>query len=279
MKHRSSWAFALVGMVGILIVAAIAAALMPGVGWQTDLLALTRHLIVVVVGEASGLIAYASLLLKLLYFGTLALLVWGVCFAKSFSRNATLLIGVASTVGMASLLEILQAILPYREGLATDGLWCMAFGGLAAVGLWICQWAADRFPKLINRETILYIVFGVVTTIVNILSFQICINWAGMEALVANTVAWVLSVLVAYTTNKIFVFESRTIGLIPFLREIGLFFAARLLSFGFDELGIWLMVDVAHIHSGLSKVATNIVVLILNYLFSKWFIFTKKENE
>ena len=87
-----------------------------------------------------------------------------------------------------------------------------------------------------------------------------------------------LSVLVAYITNKLFVFQSHVRGFLALAKEVGLFFGARLLSFGVDELGIWLMVDVAHISGLVSKIAMNVIVLILNYIFSKWFIFANKKS-
>lgn len=262
----------------LVILLAAAVTLLPLTALQTDLLDLARHTIAVVVGQGSVLIDWAPLLLKLLCFGVLGLLVWGTLFVKHAPRTKTLLAGLAVTALTAAGLELIQMFLPFRQASLTDCLWCIAAGCATSLCLFLGQWAADKFPKLVNREMILYVVFGGITTVVNILSFQVCINWLAIPTLIANGVAWVLSVLVAYTTNKIFVFESRTATVTAFLREIGLFFGARLLSFGVDELGIWLLVDVLHVHSGLSKIATNIIVLILNYLFSKWFIFANKEK-
>lgn len=264
---------------GLAILSAVALTLLPAAAWQTTLLNTTRQSIAVIIGADSALIGRAPLLLKLLFFAVLALLVWGTLFAGHASPGRTLCAGIAVALLTAAVLEELQALLPGRQYALSDGVWCAATGCLTALFLFLCQWAGERFPRLVNRETVLYVAFGGITTAVNILSFQICVNQLGIPTLVANGIAWVLSVLVAYTTNKLFVFESRTATLIAFLREIGLFFGARLLSFGVDELGIWLLVDVAHFHSGLSKIATNVIVLILNYLFSKWFIFADKKEK
>lgn len=113
---------------------------------------------------------------------------------------------------------------------------------------------------------------------VNILSYQIFYHSLGIPNLVSNALAWVLSVLVAYIVNKLFVFQSSTADARALLREFGLFVAARLFSFGIDELGMWLMVDVARLNTGISKLAVNIVVVILNYFFSKRIIFARQNG-
>ena len=94
------------------------------------------------------------------------------------------------------------------------------------------------------------------------------IQWAG-----ANVLSWVLSVLFAYVTNRTWVFEHRAHGTGPILREMGLFFGCRLLSFFCDMAIMFLCVDVLHINDLIAKVFTQVVVIVLNYVFSKWIIF------
>ncbi|NLN81289.1 MAG: GtrA family protein [Clostridiales bacterium] len=130
-----------------------------------------------------------------------------------------------------------------------------------------------RYPGLLNRETISYVFFGFLTTVVNIVAYGLCYNNIGLHNLISNAVAWVAAVLFAFIVNKLYVFQSHTETAAQALREFGLFIAARLLSFGVDELMMWIMVDVSRINGGVSKIAVNIVVLIMNYIFSKRIIF------
>lgn len=247
--------------------------------FQQELLNITRHTVAVIIGEGSFLIEWAPLLLKLLFFMTLALLIWSILLIKGTNRRSALVGGLASVVILAVALEVLQFVLPYRQPSMSDFLWCVGSGGFVSVFLFLGQWAWERWPSLVNRETVLYVVFGAITTVVNIVSFQFCFNLLDIPTLIANGVAWILSVLVAYVTNKLFVFQSHNERMSQFFLEVLMFFAARLLSFGIDELGMWLMVDIAHIGGGLSKVAMNVVVLILNYIFSKWLIFSSHTSK
>ncbi len=281
MKHRSAYEIVLGVLALIGVAGAVILTLMTGhaaLAFQNRLIAGAAKVVEIVVGKGTAVAALTPLLLKLLFFMTLALILWTLLLIKGTDRRSALVGGVAGVVITAVVLEALQFALPLRFPSIADCLWCIGFGVLVSFGLFLCQWAWDKFPALVNRETVLYVVFGVITTIVNILSFQVAANWLGAPALIANAIAWVLSVLVAYITNKLFVFQSHVRGFLALAKEVGLFFGARLLSFGVDELGIWLMVDVAHISGLVSKIAMNVIVLILNYIFSKWFIFANKKS-
>lgn len=122
------------------------------------------------------------------------------------------------------------------------------------------------------REQILYLIFGVVTTVVNIMVFQIC-RMMQIDLYLSNGIAWIISVLTAYVTNKIWVFESKTTELSVLISEVGKFFFARILSLGIDMGCIWLLVDVLKLSDFIGKVASNVVVVVANYFFSKLFVF------
>lgn len=269
-------------LTALAVAGALALTIMSGakaVQFQTGLLTLARSTIDIIIGKGTALEAFAPQLLKLAFFIILALLIWSILLLKGTDRRSALVGGMVSVIILSVALEVLQFILPYRQPSIADFLWCLGGGCLTSFFLFLCQWAWDKCPALVNRETVLYVVFGAITTLVNILTFQVCFNLLHIETLIANAVAWVLSVLVAYITNKLFVFQSRTTRLGAFAKELGLFFGARLLSFAVDELGIWLMVDVAHLNGLISKIAMNVIVLILNYIFSKWFIFSGKKSQ
>lgn len=152
----------------------------------------------------------------------------------------------------------------------------------------------ETLIKFIHSEIFSYLFFGVCTTIINIVIFQLFYSVIGVPTLISNAIAWVFSVAFAYITNRIFVFHSQVNSVKGVLREASAFVGARLFSLVFDELIMWLMVDVmgytviekftAQImgwdvqdaKSLIAKVCANIVVMILNFLFSKLFIFKKK---
>lgn len=121
-----------------------------------------------------------------------------------------------------------------------------------------------------SYEVLSYLFFGGCTTLVNIVSFWI-LRVLKMGVYASNTIAWVLSVLFAFITNKLFVFESKG----NLLKEGLSFFGFRLLSLLFDMGIMYLFIDVLNINDILSKVISNIFVIIINYVFSKIFIFKK----
>lgn len=132
------------------------------------------------------------------------------------------------------------------------------------------------WKKVFNRETILYLVFGILTTIINVAVCGLLCDLLQWDVLVANIIAWVLSVIFAFITNKIFVFNSKTTDKKILLKETISFLIARLVSLGFDMLAIWLMVDLGNINVWVGKIISNVIVVILNYIFSKLFIFNNK---
>lgn len=137
----------------------------------------------------------------------------------------------------------------------------------------------ERIKKLYleYKEVIHYLFFGGCATIVNFISYYIPSNLLGMDAIISNIIAWVISVLFAYVTNKLFVFESETKNLKEFIMEMFSFIFARVFTGALCDVGIFaLMINVLHVNDIISKIITQILVVILNYLFSKLIIFRKK---
>ena len=155
---------------------------------------------------------------------------------------------------------------------------------------WIGK-AMDKLKKLLNRETILYIIFGVATTAVNYIVFHLLYNvlWDQSRSLIANAVAFVAAVIFAFVVNKLFVFESKSWSAATLKREIPSFLAARIGSFGIEEAGLFLAEKVLKLGgivaitvAGVAldwitviKVLLAFVVVALNYVFCKLFIFKK----
>lgn len=137
------------------------------------------------------------------------------------------------------------------------------------------------FKKFLTKEIILYLFFGVLTTIVNIGSFWLCsdillvsISNEDVNIVMSNIVAFILSVLFAFFTNKYYVFEDKQKG--NTLAQLSQFTISRLFTFTFEMVGILVFVNFLHIDKLLSKIVFSFIVVILNYIFSKLLIFKKK---
>jgi putative flippase GtrA len=122
----------------------------------------------------------------------------------------------------------------------------------------------------LKKELVLYVVFGVLTTVVNILVYVVFAKFLNVDYIISNIIAWFLSVLFAYITNRIWVFESRSSDII---KEISLFFGGRLFSGIVDTGHLYVMVDILTIGDFISKITTQIIVVILNYVISKLVVF------
>lgn len=125
------------------------------------------------------------------------------------------------------------------------------------------------------QEIILYGVFGVLTTVVNIVVYWFFARFFGVNYLLSTAIAWILSVLFAFITNRIYVFESNNQNI---WKEMYLFFTFRLLSGFIDIIDMYLFVDVLHFDDMIIKILSNVIVIVLNYIFSKLFIFKSKEK-
>lgn len=161
--------------------------------------------------------------------------------------------------------------------------------------------------KLLTREVIMYLIFGVLTTVVNLLAFWAfnrlfaAIGWEGVlgklfenrgwqkaadlfsakgaQYLDSNLLAWVVGVLFAFVTNKLFVFESKSFAPSVAAKELAGFVGARVFSFFVETLGLFLMVTVLNWNDYVAKIIVGIIVVIINYVFSKLLIFKKKKSE
>lgn len=127
------------------------------------------------------------------------------------------------------------------------------------------------------KEVILYLVFGGLTTLVNIVSYAVFARVLNMDTVTGTSGAWLVSVIFAYITNKIFVFESKTDTFASLAKECVSFFGCRLATGIMDVAIMYLSVDLLHFNDIVMKIVSNVFVVILNYIFSKLFIFKKEE--
>jgi len=128
------------------------------------------------------------------------------------------------------------------------------------------------------KEVIAYLFFGVATTLVNIGVYFICTDVLSLDYRVSNGISWFLSVLFAFYTNKYFVFQSKGEGQKSFWKEMLLFYWYRILSFAIDMAVMILLVEVLKAPDLFAKLVTQVIVVVLNYFFSKFFIFKKKSS-
>lgn len=123
------------------------------------------------------------------------------------------------------------------------------------------------------KSIILYIIFGVLTTFINIVVYYICSYILGLDTILSNVIAWILSVLFAYVTNRKWVFESKTIEKKDVFKEITSFFGCRLTTGVVDIVIMYLFVDVCGFSGLITKCFSNIIVIVANYVASKLIIF------
>ena len=129
------------------------------------------------------------------------------------------------------------------------------------------------------KEYILYLAFGVFTTVVNYLVYVPLTLWLHVPELIANAIAWVVAVAFAYITNRIWVFESKTKGFGPVVFEIFKFALGRVVSLLVEEAIIGIFVTWLGFNGLVIKVIASIVTIILNYIFSKFIIFKSKTKD
>ena len=129
-----------------------------------------------------------------------------------------------------------------------------------------------RVSTLMNRETISYLIFGGLTTVLAFASFALAVRM-GIGTASANTVSTVLAVLFAYWTNKVFVFQSREWGLRFVAGEFLKFCSARVVTFVLETALLVLLVDIFGFDGVIMKGLTSVLVVIGNYIFSKWIVF------
>ena len=143
----------------------------------------------------------------------------------------------------------------------------------------------NLIKKLANKETVLYLIFGVLATVLNIVLFYLFINIWKMSTGLGNILDTIICILFQYFTNRIWVFESKNNGK-EAIKEFIQFILARGLTAIIDQIFVVVGVDffvakyVSYSQQGIFsveiKVLSNIVVIVLNYIFSKLFVFNKK---
>ena len=142
----------------------------------------------------------------------------------------------------------------------------------------------DLIKKLANKETFLYLVFGVLATVLNIVLFYLFVNIWKLPTGAGNILDTIICILFQYFTNRIWVFESKSKGK-QAIKEFIQFILARGITAILDQIFVVVGVDffvakyISHSHQEMFsvgiKIISNIIVIVLNYIFSKLFVFKK----
>ena len=125
-----------------------------------------------------------------------------------------------------------------------------------------------------HRSTVIYLVFGVLTTAVNYAVYLPLYSFVRLPASVCNGIAWVVAVAFAYVTNKLFVFESKSWDR-GVLGELLRFVGSRVASGVIETASLLLTVDILGWNGIIMKLLLAVLVIVLNYVLSKFFVFKK----
>jgi putative flippase GtrA len=132
--------------------------------------------------------------------------------------------------------------------------------------------------KFVNRETILYAVFGVATSVENVVLFKVLLM-TSLEYKIANLITLIVVKVTAYICNKNFVFKSKCPNMIELLKEIWRFIVARGATMLIDYFGLIIMVELLHLPKMPSKVFLTVFVIVINYVIGKRHVFKNTPKE
>lgn len=138
---------------------------------------------------------------------------------------------------------------------------------------------SQLLKKVLNKEVIMYLIFGVLTTVVSLLVYYGCIYTFlnpenAVQLQIANIISWIAGVAFAYITNRKFVFESNESNQ---LNEISKFVTSRLATLFLDMIIMFIGVTCLHGNDKIVKLISQVLVIIGNYIFSKLFVFKKQK--
>lgn len=128
--------------------------------------------------------------------------------------------------------------------------------------------------KIFTREVIFYSIFGVLSTVVNVVSFYL-LTLTGLDENISNVIAIILAILFAYVTNRKLVFNSTATTKKEIFKEFYKFILGRLFTMGVEIVGFYLLFNILDIHKLISKLIVTVIVIILNFFISKFFAFKK----
>lgn len=125
------------------------------------------------------------------------------------------------------------------------------------------------------KEIINYLFFGGLSFVVSMVTYYLARIW--FDYLMSNLISWIIAVIFAYVTNKLFVFASKVEDKGKLLREFCTFVTSRIFTLLLETFVMYIMIDLMHINDIVVKVIAQIIVILTNYILSKLIIFKKKK--
>ena len=122
------------------------------------------------------------------------------------------------------------------------------------------------------EEIINYLIFGVLTTLVSILSYAFFTRLINFDYVISNILSWILSVTFAFFTNQKYVFKTSSSNKI---KDMFKFYLSRLTSLGIELITMYILVTLLSLNDMISKIIVQFIVIVLNYVLSKLFVFKK----
>lgn len=126
-----------------------------------------------------------------------------------------------------------------------------------------------------HKEIFLYVLFGGLTTVISILSFAVAYELCNINEHIANIISWILAVTFAFITNKTWVFKGSVDNHETVFKQALSFYVGRVFTLLFEEVIVFVFITQLGFAALLVKIATQVIVLILNYLISKYYVFKK----
>lgn len=134
----------------------------------------------------------------------------------------------------------------------------------------------SKYEELIN-----YLFIGGCTTLISLFVYYLCVftifnpeNSILLQC--ANVLSWIIAVAFAYIANRKFVFKSQNENV---KNEVSKFLSARIVTLLIDMIFMWLTVSVLHFNDKIMKILSNIIIIVLNYIFSKLYVFVKENKQ
>ena len=141
------------------------------------------------------------------------------------------------------------------------------------------KWIKDLFFKCYNNRVLRYIFYGGLTTLVNLAVYYLLRLVFAVPMTPANVVSIICAILFAYLVNSRFVFETKAVGFAEHFAEFVKFCGARVSTLVIETGGVWFMASVLKINDLVGKVIIQFIVLALNYVFSRFLVFTRGQKK
>lgn len=124
-----------------------------------------------------------------------------------------------------------------------------------------------------NKEMLLYLFFGFLSFVMSISTYALFNKVFNINELLANIFSWIITVMFAFFTNRIWVFDSQTESMAEFVKQMSSFYWGRIVTLVIEEIILFVFITVLGMNSILIKVIAQVVVIVLNYIISKLFVF------